>query len=289
MALIELKNLTYTYGAGLPGAVTAVNDVSLAIERGSFTGLIGHTGCGKSTLVAHLNGLNKPTGGQYIFDGESVFEKGYNLKQLRFQVGLVFQYPEYQLFEETVFKDIAFGPKNMGLPPEEVEQRVLEAAELCGVDKEFMQRSPFELSGGQKRKVAIAGVIAMRPKVLVLDEPAAGLDPSGREQILGMIKTYHEKTGATVILVSHSMEDIARFAQRVIVMQEGRVVMHDETEKIFANVQMLTEMGLSVPLVTKVFIELKNRGFLNNTDVYTMDYAVKTLLKLKGGKADGNA
>ena len=284
MAIIELKNLTFEYGVGLPGAVKALDNVSLTIEEGDFVGLIGHTGCGKSTLIAHLNGLLKPTSGKVMIDGQDIWEKPSDIRKFRFMVGLVFQYPEYQLFEETVAKDIAFGPKNMGLSEAEIAARVKEAALMCQVSDEMLAMSPFELSGGQKRRAAIAGVMAMRPRVLVLDEPAAGLDPEGRNTILSEIKQYHRQTGNTVLLVSHSMEDIAKYADKVLVMEEGKIALYGTTEQVFGQASRLVDMGLAVPQITQIFLRMKALGIDINTDVYTMDYAVKEILKYARAK-----
>lgn len=280
-AIVKTENLTYTYNIGLPSATTAVSNVSFEIEEGDFVGVIGSTGCGKSTLITHFNGLNKPTSGKVFIGGEDIWENPKDIRRFRFMVGLVFQYPEYQLFEETVYKDIAFGPINMGLSEDEVSRRVLRAATFCGIDAHILSSSPFELSGGQKRRVAIAGVFAMEPKLLVLDEPAAGLDPEGRDTILSQIKQYHKETGTTIVLVSHSMEDIAKYADRVLVMNAGEIAMYDTTEKVFARAPELLELGLSVPQVTKIFLKLKAMGLDIDTDVYTVPYAVKTILAAK--------
>lgn len=285
-AIIRTENLKYIYGAGLPGATTALDGINLSVEKGEFVGVIGPTGCGKSTLITHFNGLNRPTEGKIFIDGEDIWADPSKIRQYRFKVGLVFQYPEYQLFEETVEKDIGYGPRNMGLSEEEIASRVAYAAQFCGLLPEVMQRSPFELSGGQKRRVAIAGVIAMQPEVLVLDEPAAGLDPEGRDMILSQVKRYHKETGTTVVLVSHSMEDIAKYADRVLVLQAGQIAMFDSTEKIFARADELIELGLSVPEVTKIFLKLKELGVEIDTDVYTVKYAKDIILKAlakKGG------
>ncbi|MEG1931951.1 MAG: energy-coupling factor transporter ATPase [Pygmaiobacter sp.] len=284
MSVIKTENLKYIYGVGLPGATTAVNGVNIEIEKGEFVGVIGPTGCGKSTLITHFNGLLRPTEGKVYINGVDIWADPSKIRSFRFQVGLVFQYPEYQLFEETVYKDIAFGPKNMGLTADEIDARVLRAAKFVGLDDELLTCSPFELSGGQKRRVAIAGVIAMEPEVLVLDEPAAGLDPEGREMILGQVKLYHKETGTTVVLVSHSMEDIAKFADRVLVLQAGEVAMFDTTEKIFARAEELVELGLSVPEVTKIFLQMKALGVDIRTDVYTVNYARDTILKALNAK-----
>ena len=277
-SVIRVEHLTYIYGEGMPDATTALDDISFEIEKGEFLGVIGPTGCGKSTLITHFNGLNRPTRGKLQIDGEDIWADPKKIRQYRFKVGLVFQYPEYQLFEETVRKDIGFGPRNMGLPDEEVAQRVVEAARFCGLDESVLDRSPFELSGGQKRRAAIAGVIAMRPEVLVLDEPAAGLDPEGREMILSQVKRYHRETGTTVVLVSHSMEDIAKYADRVLVLQAGKVAMLDTTANIFARAEELVSYGLSVPEVTKIYLKLREMGLDIPIDVYTVKYARDTIL-----------
>ena len=278
-AIIETKNLTYVYGQGMPDATKALDDVSFSVEEGDFVGIIGSTGSGKSTLITHFNGLLKPTSGQVLVDGRDIWEDPSKIREFRFLVGLVFQYPEYQLFEETVYKDISFGPKNMGLSEDEVHRRVLRAAEFCGIPDYALERSPFELSGGQKRRVAVAGVLAMEPRVLVLDEPAAGLDPEGRDMILSQVKADHKKTGTTVLLVSHSMEDIAKYANRVLVMDQRKIAMYDDVAKVFARAPELLELGLSVPQVTKIFLKLREKGIDIPTDVYTIPYAVKTIVE----------
>ena len=286
MSVIKVEHLTYIYGEGMPDATVALNDVSFEVERGEFLGVIGPTGCGKSTLITHFNGLNRPTKGKLLIDGEDIWAQPKQIRRYRFKVGLVFQYPEYQLFEETVRKDISFGPRNMGLPEEEIAQRVEEAARFCGLSPDMLERSPFELSGGQKRRAAIAGVLAMRPEVLVLDEPAAGLDPEGREMILSQVKEYHKQTGATIVLVSHSMEDIAKYADRVLVLQSGEIAMLDTTANIFARADELVALGLSVPEVTKIFLQLRAKGVDIATDVYTVNYGRDILLdalRRKGG------
>ena len=288
-SIIKVEHLTYIYGEGLPDATRALDDISFEIERGEFLGVIGPTGCGKSTLITHFNGLNRPTSGRLLIDGEDMWADPKQIRKYRFKVGLVFQYPEYQLFEETVRKDIAYGPRNMGLSEEEIAKRVVEAAQFCGLDEEMLDRSPFELSGGQKRRVAIAGVLAMRPEVLVLDEPAAGLDPEGREMILSQVRRYHKETGTTVVLVSHSMEDIAKYADRVLVLQAGKLAMLDTTANIFARAQELVEYGLSVPQVTKIFLQLRQMGVDVPVDVYTVKYARDVILKAlaeRGGAAN---
>ena len=285
-AIIETQHLTHIYGAGMPDATVALEDVSFSVEAGDFVGIIGSTGSGKSTLISHFNGLLKPTSGKVLVDGQDIWADPSQIRKFRFLVGMVMQYPEYQLFEETVYKDIAFGPKNMGLSEQEIDRRVRRAAEFCGLPIDYLNRSPFELSGGQKRRVAIAGVLAMEPRILVLDEPAAGLDPEGRDTILSQIRQYHKDTGTTVLLVSHSMEDIARYANRVLVMDQRRVAMHDEVEKVFARAPELLELGLSVPQVTKIFLKLREMGLDIATDVYTTPYAVKTVLKALEAKKE---
>ena len=277
--IIRVEHLKYVYNPGMPDETTALDDVSFSVEEGDFVGIIGSTGSGKSTLISHFNGLNRPTSGRILIDGKDMWEQGADLRAFRFQVGLVMQYPEYQLFEETCAKDIAYGPRNMGLDEAEIDRRVKEAAAFVGLSDELLQKSPFELSGGQKRRVAIAGVMAMHPRVLVLDEPAAGLDPEGRDTILRQIRDYHEKTGITVLLVSHSMEDIAKYANRVLVMSHAKLAMYDTVEKVFGHAQELLELGLSVPQVTQIFLKLRQMGLDIPTDVYTMPYAVKTIQK----------
>ena len=282
--IIKVEHLSYVYNPGMPDATAALDDVSFSIEEGDFVGVMGSTGSGKSTLISHFNGLNKPTSGTIYVDGRNMWAQGENLRDFRFLVGLVMQYPEYQLFEETCARDIAYGPKNMGLDDEEVARRVKEAAQFVGLSDELLEKSPFELSGGQKRRVAIAGVMAMHPRVLVLDEPAAGLDPEGRDTILSQIQEYHKATGITVVLVSHSMEDIARYANRVMVLSRAKIAMYDTVEKVFARAPELLELGLSVPQVTQIFLRLKEMGLDIATDVYTIPYAVKTIRKALQGK-----
>ena len=292
MSVIRTENLTYTYSQGTPFEKTTVKDVNIEIEEGELVGIIGHTGSGKSTLIQHLNGLIKPTSGKIFIDGADIHDKDIKLRDVRFKVGLVFQYPEYQIFEETVNKDIAFGHTNMGLDEGEIDKRVRETAKLVGIDDSLLNKSPFELSGGQKRRVAIAGVMAMRPKVLILDEPTAGLDPRGREMILGQIKHYHEETGSTVLLVSHSMEDVARFAQKILVMNKGEVFCYDTPPAVFARADEIAAIGLSVPQITKVFSMLRSRGIDIRGDVYTIEFAMKTIneyLAAKGKAGEGNA
>ena len=282
--IIRVEHLNYVYNPGMPDETTALDDVSFSVDEGDFIGIIGSTGSGKSTLISHFNGLNRPTSGRILIDGKDMWEQGADLRAFRFQVGLVMQYPEYQLFEETCAKDIAYGPRNMGLDEAEIDRRVKEAAAFVGLSDALLQKSPFELSGGQKRRVAIAGVMAMHPRVLVLDEPAAGLDPEGRDTILSQIRDYHEKTGITVLLVSHSMEDIAKYANRVLVMSHAKLAMYDTVENVFAHAQELLELGLSVPQVTQIFLKLRQMGLDIPTDVYTMPYAVKTIQKALAAK-----
>ena len=282
--IIEAKALTHTYSAGTPFEHKAIDNVELQVMPGEFLGIIGHTGSGKSTLIQHLNGLLRPTDGQILLDGEDIWAKPKEIRKVRFQVGLVFQYPEYQLFEETVYKDIAFGPKNMGLQGEEIDRRVRQAAVFAGLDEDMLERSPFELSGGQKRRVAIADVIAMEPKVLILDEPTAGLDPRGREAILAQLRAYHEQKGSTIILVSHSMEEIARNVDRIVVMSHAHKLMDGTPEEVFSRAEELLQVGLDVPQVTKVAMELQKRGLLQDSSVYTIEELARRLLTLKGGE-----
>lgn len=284
---IKIENLSHIYSVGTPFEKTAVDNVSIEIEKGEFVGVIGHTGSGKSTLIQHLNGLLKPSSGKIYINGQDIWKDPKKIREFRFKVGLVFQYPEYQLFEETVYKDIAFGPKNMGLDEAELDKRVREAMSFSGLSEHHMEKSPFELSGGQKRRVAIAGVIAMEPEVLILDEPTAGLDPRGRDKILGEIKRYHEKRGNTVLLVSHSMEDIAKYANKVLVMNKSRVAMYDDVDKVFARASEISEMGLSIPQVSSLFARLAAEGCPVNSNIYTLAQAKQELLRIltceKGG------
>lgn len=282
---VKTENLSYVYSKDTPFEHTALDNANIEIEKGAFVGLIGHTGSGKSTLIQHLNGLLKPTDGKVFIGGEDIWVNPKEIRKFRFKVGLVFQYPEHQLFEETVEKDIAFGPKNMGLSDKEVAARVKEAARLTGLSEDYLEKSPFELSGGEKRRVAIAGVLAMQPEVLILDEPTAGLDPKGREYILSEIKAYHEKKGATVILVSHSMEDVARFASHVLIMNKSKVAMYGKTEEVFSRVDELVEMGLEVPQISRVFARLKADGIAVPDSVLTVEEAKTAVLNLlkKGG------
>ena len=277
---LTLENIGVVYGENTPFRHTALMDISIAFPKGKVTGIIGHTGSGKSTLAMLLNGLLKPTSGRVLLDGEDIWAKPKEIRSVRFRVGLVFQYPEYQLFDETVRADIAFGPKNMGLSAEECDSRVARAASFCGVDEKMLARSPFELSGGQKRRAAIAGVLAMDPEVLVLDEPAAGLDPRGREEILGGLMDYQKQRQSTMLIISHSMEDIAKYADSILVLKEGEVFLFGTVEEVFADAQRLFDSSLDLPQITKLFVELQKRGLADRTDVYTVGYAVKTAAKL---------
>lgn len=278
MAILKAENLTYIYGQGTPFEKTAVDNVNLEIERGEFVGVIGHTGSGKSTLIQHFNGLLKPTSGKIYLDGMDIWGNIKNIRNVRFRVGLVFQYPEYQLFEDTVYKDIAFGPKNMGLSQAEIDGRVRRTAMAVGISEEMLEKSPFELSGGQKRRAAIAGVMAMEPDVLILDEPTAGLDPKGRDKILGQIKQYHKDTGCTVLLVSHSMEDVARFASKILVMNEAKIFCYDTPSAVFKRSEEITQMGLSVPQITRVFDMLRAMGIDMHDEIYTVKYASELIV-----------
>ncbi len=288
MYVLETENLTYTYGTNTPFEKTAVKDVSLHVQKGEFIGIIGHTGSGKSTLVQMFNGLIRPTSGKVLLNGRDIWEEPKKIRSVRFEAGLVFQYPEYQLFEETVQKDIAFGPKNMGLDENEIRKRVVSAARFTGLKSELLSKSPFELSGGEKRRAAIAGVIAMDPDVLILDEPTAGLDPNGRDVLLAQISEYHKQRGNTIFLVSHSMEDIAKTADRILVMNKGRAVMFDETKKVFSRGGELEKMGLRVPQVTKIMARLKKEGYPVPDGVLTVEQALSELLALIGKKADSD-
>lgn len=280
MAILETQNLTYKYSVGTPFEKVAIEDISISVEKGDFIGIIGHTGSGKSTLVQHLNGLLKPTSGTILLDGKDIHSDKNFTRQARFKVGLCFQYPEYQLFENTVYEDIAFGPKNMKLSKEEIKERVLKAAEFVGVRNDMLQKSPFDLSGGEKRRVAIAGVMAMQPEILILDEPSAGLDPKGRKIISEMIEQYRKNTGSTVIVVSHSMEDVAESADKVLVMNKGKVEYFASVDEVFSNAEHLVEIGLNVPEITKVFLALKKQGYDVRTDIYSVNEAKAELLRL---------
>ena len=284
--VLELKNLSYVYGTGTPFEKTAVNNLSFSIEKGEFIGIMGHTGSGKSTLVQMLNGLMKPTSGQVLLDGEDILANPKDIRKIRFKVGMVFQYPEYQLYEETVAKDIAFGPTNMGKSGAELEKAVNDAARFTGLKDELLEKSPFDLSGGEKRRAAIAGVIAMNPEVLVLDEPTAGLDPMGRDVLLSQIVQYHKERKNTVILVSHSMEDIARVADKIIVMNKSNLVMFDKTKEVFSKGRELEKIGLRVPQITKIMLELREKGFNVPEGILTVDEAMDCISSLldKEGK-----
>ncbi len=281
--ILQIEHLTHTYSAGTPFQRSAVDDMNLSMMDGEFLGIIGHTGSGKSTLIQHLNGLLKPTSGRILLQGKDIWADPKKIRDVRFQVGLVFQYPEYQLFEETVYKDIAFGPKNMGLDEADIDRRVRDAAAFVGLTEAMLDKSPFELSGGQKRRVAIAGVIAMEPKVLVLDEPTAGLDPRGRDDILARIQDYHRAKNASVVLVSHSMEEIARNADRIVVLSDSHVFMEGTPRQVFARADELEQVGLDIPQVTKVALALRRRGLPVDTAVYTVEALRDALLRKEGG------
>lgn len=284
MSHLETQNLTYVYGEGTPFKITALDNVNIDIPKGEFVAIIGHTGSGKSTLVQHLNGLLKPTGGKIFLDGDNIWQSKSKIFDTRFRVGLCFQYPEYQLFEETVYKDIAFGPTNMGLSKAEIDERVRNAAKYVGIPDDMLSKSPFDLSGGEKRRVAIAGVISMEPEILILDEPTSGLDPMGREHILALIKNYREKTGKTVIIVSHSMDDVARFATKVIVMNSSKVEMSGTVDEVFEKASRLHEIGLSVPQITEIFIKLREKGYPVSEKIYTVEQGYLELKKLFEGR-----
>lgn len=282
--ILQVKDLSYVYSAGTPFEHKALDNVNFTLNRGEFVGIIGHTGSGKSTLMQQLNGLLKPTSGQVLLGGVDIWSDKQFTRQARFRVGLVFQYPEYQLFEETVYKDIAFGPKNMGLSEAEIDKRVREAAGFVGITQRQLQVSPFDLSGGQKRRVAIAGVIAMEPEVLILDEPVAGLDPIGRAEILENIEAYRKAKNATILMVSHSMEDVANMTDRLLVLYGSHLVMDDAPANVFVHAQELVDMGLNIPRVTQIFLDLRKKG-LDVPNVYTIEQAVDTLIRLKEGSA----
>lgn len=286
MAMIRTENLTHIYSQGTPYERIALRDFNIEIEKGEFVGIIGHTGSGKSTFIQHLNGLLAPTSGKVFIDGEDLWADKNRLREFRFKVGLVFQYPEYQLFGETVAADIAFGPTNMGLDQMEIDRRVAEACRYVGLSPDVLEKSPFELSGGQKRRVAIAGVLAMEPQVLILDEPTAGLDPKGRDMILGEIREYHEQRGATILLVSHSMEDIARYAHKAMVIENGSLAMYDTVEEVFSHTAELSAMGLAVPQISRVFRLLREQGCSLPQNIYTVAGAEAAILSaVKGGDA----
>ena len=281
MAILKTEHLTYSYATGTPFEVTAIEDINIEVEAGELVAVIGHTGSGKSTLIQHFNGLLKPKEGKVYVDGQDIWESKKTLRASRFAVGLCFQYPEYQLFEETVYKDIAFGPKNMKLSEEEIDRRVREAARFIGIPEDMLEKSPFDLSGGEKRRVAIAGVMAMEPKILILDEPTAGLDPRGRDTILGLIRNYREETGRTVMIVSHSMDDVAEIATKVLVINDKHAVMYGTVEEIYQRSEELIAMGLDVPQITKVFLGLAEKGFPVRTDIFTVDQARAELRDLQ--------
>jgi len=283
--IIRVENLTHTYGENTPFCRSAVKDVSMEIMEGEFLGIIGHTGSGKSTLIQHLNGLLRPTSGTIYLGDRDIWADPKSIRDVRFRVGLVFQYPEYQLFEETVYKDIAFGPKNMGLDEKEIDRRVRTALAFAGLGEELLEKSPFDLSGGQKRRVAIAGVIAMEPEVLILDEPSAGLDPAGRRSMLENIRAYHQRRGTTVVMVSHSMDEVAENVERIVVLANAGVVMSGTPHEVFSRAQELLDVGLNVPQVTQVAMELKRQGVAVDPAVYTVDALRRQLKALKGGRA----
>ncbi len=286
--ILSTKNLNYLYSKGTSSQIHAIRDINVQIEKGELVGIIGHTGSGKSTLIQHFNGLLKGTSGVVELDGKDIWADKSKIRNVRFRVGVCFQYPEYQLFEETVYKDIAFGPKNMKLSEEEIDRRVRESLSFVGLDESYMEKSPFDLSGGEKRRVAIAGVMAMKPEVLILDEPSAGLDPKGRETILKMITDYRKTTGSTVLVVSHSMEDISKISTKVLVMNESHLAYYDTVDAVFSHAEDLKNMGLNIPQLTELFLKLKEKGYDVSTDVYTMEKAESELLVLlKGG--DKNA
>ncbi len=284
MAILKTENLSYVYSEGTPFEKKAVNNVNIEIEKGEFVGVIGHTGSGKSTLIQHFNGLLKPSSGKIYLDGQDIWADKSQIRRVRFRVGLVFQYPEHQIFEETVYKDIAYGPKNMGLSDVEIERRVKSTAQAVGISESMLNKSPFELSGGEKRRVAIAGVMAMEPEVLILDEPTAGLDPKGRELILNQIKEYHKSMGCTVLLVSHSMEDVARYASKILVMNKSEVFCYDKTAEVFRRSEEIEKIGLSVPQITRICTMLRAKGMDIGNDIYTVKYAKEKILEcLKNG------
>ncbi len=281
MSVLSVRGLTHVYGQGTSSEAVALNNCSFDIEKGELVGIIGHTGSGKSTLIQHFNGLLKPTKGQVLLNGQDINENKQTMLASRFKVGLCFQYPEYQLFEETVGRDIAFGPKNMKLPEDEINCRVLKCIEYVGLSKEYLDKSPFDLSGGEKRRVAIAGVMAMEPEILVLDEPTAGLDPQGRDTVFNLIRNYQEKTESTVIIVSHSMEDVARLASKALVMNKGEVAMYGTIDEVYSRSEELVTMGLNVPQITRVFMKLKNDGVPINGNIYTVEQGVEEIIRLK--------
>ena len=281
--VLETKNLSHIYSEGTTSRVDAIRDICLKIEKGELVGVIGHTGSGKSTLIQHFNGLLKGSSGVVLLEGKDIWQDKKNIRQVRFKVGICFQYPEYQLFEETVYKDIAFGPKNMKLSDEEIDMRVRSTIKFVGLDESYLDKSPFELSGGEKRRVAIAGVMAMEPEILILDEPCAGLDPKGRDTVLGLIREYQKKTGSTVLVVSHSMEDISKIATKVLVMNKGALAYYDSVDGVFSHAEELREMGLNIPEITQLFIKLRSEGFDVDVNIYTAEKAKSELLRLLEG------
>ena len=284
MSILEIKNLSYKYGVGTPFEIAALDNINLNVEKGEMLAIIGHTGSGKSTLIQHFNSLLKPSEGKILLDSQDINESRESAHKARFRVGLCFQYPEYQLFESTVYKDIAFGPTNMGLDKAEIDRRVRKAAEFVGLKESMFEKSPFDLSGGEKRRVAIAGVMAMEPEVLIMDEPAAGLDPRGRRVILDLIRNYREKTGSTVIIVSHSMEDVASIAEKILVLNKGKVAFYGSVDEVFSHDEELKDMGLNIPQITRIFAELGRYGFNLDKSTYTIDDAAEKILKyLQGG------
>ena len=284
MTVLKTENLTHYYSNGMSGEVAAIKSINIEIEKGELVGIIGHTGSGKSTLLQHFNGLLKPDAGRVLLEGRDIWESKESIRSARFKVGLCFQYPEYQLFEETVYKDIAFGPQNMGLDNAETDRRVRRAAQFVGLRDEYLEKSPFDLSGGEKRRAAIAGVMAMEPEVLILDEPTAGLDPYGREKILALVKAYREQTGNTVMMVSHSMEDVAKIADRVLVLNNSEVAMFGTVAEVYSKSAELSEMGLSVPQITKIFSALRERGFAVSDSVFTVEQGVSELMRFFEGR-----
>ncbi len=280
--VLETKNLTYVYSKGTSSQVHAIRDINLNIAKGELVGIIGHTGSGKSTLIQHFNGLLKSTDGVVLFEGKDIWVNKKEIRKIRFRIGVCFQYPEYQLFEETVYKDISFGPKNMGLSDEEIDSRVREVISYVGLDEAYLERSPFELSGGEKRRVAIAGVMAMKPEILILDEPCAGLVPKGRETVLSLIKNYRETTGSTVMVVSHSMEDISKIATKILVMNDSHLAYYDGVDEVFSHADELREMGLNIPQLTSLFLKLREKGYDVPVNIYTLDKARDAIKELIG-------
>lgn len=283
LSILKVEGLSYTYGEGTPFEQKALDNINFSIEAGEMIGVIGHTGSGKSTLLQHLNGLLRPQKGKVIFNGNDIWEKPKEIRNIRFKIGICFQYPEHQLFEDTVFKDVAFGPTNMGLDEDEIKRRTRFAIDSVGLGMDFWAKSPFDLSGGEKRRVAIAGVIAMEPDILILDEPTAGLDPRGRDEILALLKNYRKEYNKTIIIASHSMEDVASFADRVMVFNKSKLIMFDSVPNVFSKSQQLSEIGLDIPQVTQLFIRLKEKGYNVSKNIFTVEDAIKELISLKGG------